>query len=79
MTQRLSIISFFAFTGTIDYLLSDTPAAQSLREAYVFKIVPMLNPDGVINGWFVLPKVYPGIVVITLGISRRQNAHIYAC
>ncbi|XP_019481042.1 PREDICTED: cytosolic carboxypeptidase 1 [Hipposideros armiger] len=36
--------------GTLEYLMSNNPTAQSLRECYIFKIVPMLNPDGVING-----------------------------
>ncbi|KAJ8413913.1 hypothetical protein AAFF_G00065110 [Aldrovandia affinis] len=36
--------------GTLEFLMSSSPTAQSLREAYIFKIVPMLNPDGVING-----------------------------
>lgn len=36
--------------GTIDFLLSDRPSAESVRENFIFKIVPMLNPDGVING-----------------------------
>lgn len=36
--------------GTLDFLLGDTQAARALREAYIFKVVPMLNPDGVING-----------------------------
>jgi len=36
--------------GTLDFLMSDKPLARTLREMYVFKIVPMLNPDGVING-----------------------------
>ncbi|XP_073798977.1 cytosolic carboxypeptidase 4 isoform X9 [Danio rerio] len=36
--------------GTLEFLCSDDPVAESLREAYIFKIVPMLNPDGVING-----------------------------
>ena len=36
--------------GSIDYLLSDQPTAKALREQYIFKVVPMLNPDGVING-----------------------------
>ncbi|XP_054033942.1 cytosolic carboxypeptidase 1 isoform X2 [Dryobates pubescens] len=36
--------------GTLEYLLSNNPSAQSLRESYIFKIIPMLNPDGVING-----------------------------
>ena len=36
--------------GAIDFLLSESPEAIVLREKFVFKIVPMLNPDGVING-----------------------------
>nr|XP_033783692.1 cytosolic carboxypeptidase 1 isoform X2 [Geotrypetes seraphini] len=36
--------------GTLEFLMSSNPTAQSLREAYIFKIVPMLNPDGVVNG-----------------------------
>ncbi|KAJ3604453.1 hypothetical protein NHX12_029193 [Muraenolepis orangiensis] len=36
--------------GTLEFLMNSSFLAQSLREAYIFKIVPMLNPDGVING-----------------------------
>ena len=36
--------------GVIEFLVSNTAEAQSLRENFVFKIIPMLNPDGVING-----------------------------
>uniref|UniRef100_A0A8B9KX22 tubulin-glutamate carboxypeptidase n=1 Tax=Astyanax mexicanus TaxID=7994 RepID=A0A8B9KX22_ASTMX len=36
--------------GTLEFLVSSSPLAQSLRESYIFKIIPMLNPDGVING-----------------------------
>nr|XP_024658814.1 cytosolic carboxypeptidase 4 isoform X1 [Maylandia zebra] len=36
--------------GTLEFLCSNDLVAQSLREAFVFKIIPMLNPDGVING-----------------------------
>ncbi|XP_075455093.1 cytosolic carboxypeptidase 1 isoform X1 [Ascaphus truei] len=36
--------------GTLAFLMGSSAAAQSLRETYIFKIVPMLNPDGVING-----------------------------
>lgn len=28
----------------------ESEEAQALRDNFVFKIVPMLNPDGVING-----------------------------
>ncbi|XP_075925034.1 uncharacterized protein LOC116945163 isoform X2 [Petromyzon marinus] len=36
--------------GALDFLTSDEPSAQELRRKVVFKIVPMLNPDGVIVG-----------------------------
>ncbi|XP_041436090.1 cytosolic carboxypeptidase 1-like isoform X2 [Xenopus laevis] len=36
--------------GTLEYLMGSSATAQRLRESYIFKIVPMLNPDGVING-----------------------------
>ncbi|CAG2103108.1 unnamed protein product [Medioppia subpectinata] len=36
--------------GCIDFLLSDKMSAHKLLDNYVFKIVPMSNPDGVING-----------------------------
>lgn len=36
--------------GVIDFLTSDHIEAQILRDNFVFKIIPMLNPDGVIHG-----------------------------
>jgi murein tripeptide amidase MpaA len=36
--------------GIIDYLVGSSVGARVLRDNFVFKIVPMLNPDGVING-----------------------------
>ena len=36
--------------GVIDFLVGDDAHAQYLRNTFVFKIVPMLNPDGVIVG-----------------------------
>jgi hypothetical protein len=36
--------------GLIDFLVSDTPEAEKLRKYFIFKVVPMLNPDGVIHG-----------------------------
>ena len=36
--------------GLLDFLTSAHPDAKLLREMFVFKIVPMLNPDGVIIG-----------------------------
>lgn len=42
--------SSWAVQGLIEFLISDDPAAKSLRKNYIFKIIPMLNPDGVIYG-----------------------------
>ncbi|XP_053481286.1 cytosolic carboxypeptidase 6 [Ictalurus furcatus] len=40
----------FICQGVIDFLVSQHPVAQVLRDHVVFKIVPMLNPDGVYLG-----------------------------
>uniref|UniRef100_A0A4W3GW67 Cytosolic carboxypeptidase 1 n=1 Tax=Callorhinchus milii TaxID=7868 RepID=A0A4W3GW67_CALMI len=42
--------SSWVMKGTLEFLMSNSLAAQSLRDSYIFKIIPMLNPDGVING-----------------------------
>lgn len=42
--------SSFMIQGAIDYLLSDCKEAKILRKKCVFKIIPMLNPDGVVYG-----------------------------
>ena len=34
----------------IDYLVGNSLEAKILRENFIFKIVPMLNIDGVLNG-----------------------------
>ena len=36
--------------GVLEFLTSSEPEAELLRTKYLFKVVPMLNPDGVING-----------------------------
>lgn len=40
----------FMLEGIISAILADTPLANELRKHFIFKIVPMLNPDGVIHG-----------------------------
>nr|XP_054750857.1 uncharacterized protein LOC129256700 isoform X3 [Lytechinus pictus] len=36
--------------GLLDFITSSDPVAKELRKCYIFKIIPMLNPDGVIVG-----------------------------
>ena len=45
-------VSSFYVQGLIDFLLTDTKESRSLLQKYVFKIIPMVNPDGVIYGNF---------------------------
>lgn len=42
--------SSFAMHGFIEYIVADTVEARALRQRFVFKVVPMLNPDGVVHG-----------------------------
>ena len=42
--------SSWAMQGFLDFLLSAHADAQLLRQLFIFKVVPMLNPDGVVVG-----------------------------
>ncbi|XP_065207414.1 cytosolic carboxypeptidase 1-like isoform X3 [Planococcus citri] len=42
--------SSWVIDGVISYLLSSSSNAEKLRNQFVFKIVPMLNVEGVLNG-----------------------------
>ncbi|XP_052222607.1 cytosolic carboxypeptidase 2-like isoform X10 [Dreissena polymorpha] len=42
--------SSWMMKGFLDYLTSNTADSKLLRDTFIFKIVPMLNPDGVIVG-----------------------------
>ena len=42
----------YVIQGVLEFLLSNDPGAKNLRKNFIFKIVPMLNPDGVIRGNF---------------------------
>jgi murein tripeptide amidase MpaA len=38
--------------GLIDFIVSDTEQANILCDNFVFKIIPLLNPDGVYRGYY---------------------------
>ncbi|XP_006079928.1 cytosolic carboxypeptidase 3 isoform X4 [Bubalus bubalis] len=42
--------SSWIMKGFLDYILGNSSDAKLLRDTFVFKVVPMLNPDGVIVG-----------------------------
>ncbi|XP_024940729.1 cytosolic carboxypeptidase 2 [Cephus cinctus] len=42
--------SSWMMKGIIDFLTGESNQARELRERFIFKLVPMLNPDGVIVG-----------------------------
>ena len=43
-------VGSYVVKGCIDFLMGNSEEAKKLREIYVFKIVPMMNPDGVLVG-----------------------------
>ncbi|XP_060664413.1 cytosolic carboxypeptidase Nna1 isoform X5 [Drosophila nasuta] len=42
--------SSWMMKGLMDFITGDTTVAKRLRHKFIFKLVPMLNPDGVIVG-----------------------------
>ena len=42
----------FMMNGFLRFVVSDDPRAQILREHFVFKIVPIMNPDAVFRGHY---------------------------
>lgn len=43
-------VASYMVEGIIKWLLSVDPAAEAIRKHFVVRIIPLLNPDGVIHG-----------------------------
>lgn len=43
-------VSSWVMKGILEFLCGDSEEANLLRSSFVFKIIPMMNPDGVVSG-----------------------------
>ncbi|KAM7108570.1 cytosolic carboxypeptidase 2 [Ciconia maguari] len=85
----------WAMRGFLDFLLSAHADARLLRRLFVFKVVPMLNPDGVVVGnsrcslagrdpnrayGTALRGSFPGVWHLRAMVeSRKNNVFMYGC
>ncbi|XP_063882854.1 cytosolic carboxypeptidase-like protein 5 [Scylla paramamosain] len=44
--------SSFVLNGFLNFIVSGDPRAERLRDLFVFKVIPLLNPDGVVRGHY---------------------------
>jgi len=71
--------------GLIDFILTDTEQAKILRDNFVFKIIPILNPDGVYRGYYRLDteghnlnRYYDNPSIVYLSITVATSTY-YLC
>ena len=78
------------FEGVVRFLLDEAdPRARLLRERFVFKLVPMINPDGVYRGYYRSdtrgvnlnrvycapePALHPSVFAITALVKQLHEA-----
>ena len=69
--------------GAIQFLVSDDNIAQVLRDHFVFEVIPMLNPDGVIHGHYRASLVFCPFVAFSCTViaplgSRNIRMHVHS-
>ena len=64
--------------GFLKELLGNSEHATCLREAFLFKIVPMVNPDGVIQGNYRFSGSGFDLNRKWRGCSEKLHPEIYA-
>lgn len=53
MTSRVhpsETVASYVIKGVMRFLASENEVAARLRDSFIFKIIPMVNPDGVVHG-----------------------------
>ncbi|XP_054723482.1 cytosolic carboxypeptidase-like protein 5, partial [Uloborus diversus] len=71
--------SSFVFNGMLDYLLySKDCSANRLRNLFVFKLIPMLNPDGVRRGHYRADVKGLNLNRIYMVANFQEHPSIYA-
>ena len=63
--------------GIIDYITGPSLNAKILRDNFVFKILPMLNPDGVINGSSRCNLAGVDLNRVWIDPNRKLNPSVY--
>jgi len=67
------------FDGLLGFILREhDPRAKRLRERFIFKLVPMINPDGVANGHYRADTLGMNLNRLYLECSLEQQPSVFA-